>query len=101
MILEETSGNVTVTLEGKQVVVGTYFEDSKYPLVSVVGAGNAVFRTGPSTTIERKGVEFVKTTEMRKDVEIPTSVPPAPVQAATVAERIPPAVATPGQTTQP
>jgi hypothetical protein len=80
MILEETSGDVTVTLEGKQVVVGTYFEDSKYPQVSVIGSGTAIFRVDPSSTVERKGVEFVKTTEMRKDVQIPTSVPPAPVQ---------------------
>lgn len=65
MILEETEGQVVVTLEGKQVTVGTYFEDSMYPALSVIGTGKAIFRVDSSSTVERKGIEFLKTTEIR------------------------------------
>jgi hypothetical protein len=70
MILEETSGNVTVTLEGKQVVVGTYFEDSMLPSVSVIGSGKATFRVDSSCTIDVKGVEAAPV-ELKTVVEAP------------------------------
>ena len=56
MILEDIDGNIQVTLEGKQLVVGTYFEDSKYSMVLVIGTGKATFRVDPNCTIEKQGV---------------------------------------------
>lgn len=97
MILEETEGNVVVTLEGKQVVVGTYFEDSMYPAVSVLGTGKAIFRVDPSSTVERKGLMLGTRTEDTPVVAPRT--PPAPATAP-VAERVTPPVETPSESTK-
>ena len=102
MILEETSGDVVVTLEGKQVVVGTYFEDNKYSAVSVIGTGKAIFRVDPSSTVERKGLMLGTPTENTPVVAPKTPPAPAtaPVEAAPVAERVTPAVETPSEVTK-
>jgi hypothetical protein len=99
MILEETEGQVVVTLEGKQVTVGTYFEDSMYPAVSVIGAGKAIFRVDSSSTVERKGLMLGTRTENTPVVAPRTPPTPAtaPVEAAPVAERVTPPVETPSQ----
>jgi hypothetical protein len=80
MILEETSGNVTVTLEGKQVAVGTYFEDSMLPSVSVIGSGKATFRVDSSCTIDVKGVEEAAPVELKITAESTVKAVEAPVK---------------------
>jgi hypothetical protein len=93
MILEETSGDVLVTLEGKRLVVGTNFDDNKYSAVVVVGIGKAIFRVDSSTTVERKSVEPLEA--MSKSEGLPAQEPV--VEAAPVAERVSPPVETPSE----
>ena len=102
MILEETSGDVIVTLEGKQVVVGTYFEDNMYPAVSVIGTGKAIFRVDSCSTVERKGLMLGTMTEDTPIIAPRTPPAPAtsPVEAAPVAERVTPPVETPSEPTE-
>jgi len=57
MILEEISGDVKVSLNGKALAIGATIEDNEYASVTVIGTGKATFRVDPSCTIERKGVE--------------------------------------------
>lgn len=77
MILEQTEGDLVITLEGKRLVVGTDFDNSKYSMVVVLGKGKAIFRVDPSITIEQKGVEILEA--MGKGTGIPAiaSVQPA------------------------
>jgi hypothetical protein len=105
MILEETSGDVSVTINGKKVVVGSSFEDSMYPIALVIGNGKAIFRVDSSTTLEQKGIEVLEA--MSKGLGIPATAPeptPAPattpVEAAPVAERVSPPVETPSEPTK-
>jgi hypothetical protein len=95
MILEETEGEVVVTLEGKQVTVGTYFEDSMYHAVSVMGTGKAIFRVDPSSTLERKGLMLGTVTE--DTPVIAPRTPPAPATAPVKVAVVTPSVETPGE----
>ena len=79
MILEETTGDVSVTLEGKTISVGTSFEDTKYPQVVVTGKGKATFRVDSNSTVERYGIKAAKN-------EAPT---PAPVAQEAAPEAAP------------
>jgi hypothetical protein len=95
MILEETSGDVLVTIEGKKLVVGTYFDDSIYPIVLVTGTGKAIFRVDPSTTTERNGVPVLEA--MGRGEGIPT---PPPVKATPVVEQVTPPMETSSEPTK-
>jgi len=59
MILEEITGDVTISLKGQTLSLGSTIEDQDYPLVSIVGNGKATFRVDPSCTVEIKAVELV------------------------------------------
>jgi hypothetical protein len=96
MILEQTEGDVLVTLEGKRLVVGTNFDDSKYSMVVVTGIGKAVFRVDPNSTVERQGVGALEAMSANVGLPIPEPV----VEAAPVAARVTPAVETPSEPTE-
>jgi hypothetical protein len=99
MILEETEGDVLVTIEGKRVVVGNNFDDSRYSMVVVIGTGKAIFRVDANTTIERKGLMLGTRTENTPVIapKAPPAPATAPVEAAPVAERVTPAMETPSE----
>jgi hypothetical protein len=96
MILEEITGDVRVVLNGNTLSVGSIIEDSQYPLVSVIGKGTASFRVDPNCTVDVKGVDIPK--EVPAPVAAPVPVPK--VEAAPVAERVTPAMETPGKATE-
>ena len=85
MILEETTGDVSVTLEGKTISVGTSFEDTKYPQVVVTGKGKAIFRVDQNSTAERYGIKMSK----QEGVAPPIVVPPPPPPPILVPEPAP------------
>jgi hypothetical protein len=95
MILEQTEGDVLVTLEGKRLVVGTNFDDSKYSMVVVTGIGKAIFRVDSNTTNEINAISVKEA--MSKSLGLPERIPEPVVEAAPVAARVTPAVETPSE----
>ena len=93
MILEQIEGNVKVTFAGKTLVVGDTADDYS-KAISVVGAGKAVFRVDPNCTLEINGA--------MPETFAPVSAPaPTPVvEAAPIAEVVPPKMETPGKDTK-
>ena len=100
MILEETSGDILVTINGKKVAVGNSFDDSMYPIVLVTGTGKAIFRVDPNSTIERSGVPVLEAMGRGEGIPNPAPEPEPVVEAAPVAERVTPAVETPSEVTK-
>jgi hypothetical protein len=98
MILEEIDGDVKVVLNGKTLIVGSSIEDSQWPLVGVVGKGKATFRVDPSCTVEVRGV--AAPVENISPAPAPAPAPVSVVEAAPVAERVTPAMETPGKATE-
>jgi NADPH:quinone reductase-like Zn-dependent oxidoreductase len=98
MILEEIEGSVRIMYAGKVLSVGDSADDYSKG-VFVFGAGKAIFRVDPNSTFEIKGVEAEAHVE---PAPIPAPAPaPAPiVEAAPVAERVTPAMETPGEDTK-
>ena len=76
MILEETSGNVKVVLNGKTLAIGDNIDNSQYALVAVIGTGQATFRDSPSTTLTLTGVKV-------EEAPAPAPTPAPVVKAAT------------------
>jgi hypothetical protein len=95
MILEEIEGSVRIMYAGKVLSVGDSADDYSKG-VFVVGIGKAIFRVDSNSTFEVKGVEAENNAA---PIIAPTPVP-APIQAAPVAERVTPAVETPGENTE-
>ena len=100
MILEEIEGSVRIMYAGKVLSVGDSADDYSKG-VFVVGAGKAIFRVDPNSTFEIKGVE-AETHVEPAPIPAPAPAPaPAPiVEAAPVAERVTPAMETPGEDTK-
>jgi hypothetical protein len=98
MILEEIDGDVKVVLNGKTLIVGSRIEDSQWPLVGVVGKGKATFRVDPSCTVEVRGV--AAPVENISPAPAPAPALVSVVEAAPVAERVTPAMETPGKATE-
>ena len=100
MILEETIGDVLVTIEGKKLAVGTSFDDSTYPIVLVTGIGKAIFRVDPNSTVERNGIPVLEAMGRGEGIPVPAPEPAPIIEAAPVVARVTPAVETPGENTE-